>query len=272
MTPKTLDALIALAGRLAPSPTGAQHFGNARTYLLAWLSIRSRSGRLILRMEDIDSPRIKPGAAQQALDDLRWLGLDWDEGPNIGGPHAPYRQSDRAVDYTRAAARLLAERRAYYCFCTPDELEAGRQAALDAGLAPKYGGKCRALDASVAAGRVAAGEPAAIRFAVPDLRDVTFQDLVRGDVTFNTAVIGDPVIVRSDGRPAYNFAVVVDDAAMAITHVVRGEDHLSNTPRQLLMYEALGSSPPFFAHLSMVLGPDHATLSKRHGATSVAEF
>ena len=206
------------------------------------------------------------------LDDITWLGLDWDEGPGVGGPFAPYRQSERLELYAAQAKALLSSGRAYYCFCAPDRLDAERQAALASGQPPKYSGRCRTIDRGEAGRRVAAGEPAAVRFAVPPGREVTFEDLVRGAVTFNTDVIGDPVIVRSEGHPAYNFAVVVDDAAMGITHVIRGEDHISNTPRQLLLYEALGTPAPAFAHLSMVLGPDHAPLSKRHGATSVAEF
>jgi glutamyl-tRNA synthetase/nondiscriminating glutamyl-tRNA synthetase len=170
------------------------------------------------------------------------------------------------------ADRLLASGQAYRCFCSEEQLEADRRAALAAGRPPKYSGRCRALDPSASAARVQAGEPAVIRFQVPAGRDVTFDDVVRGAVTFGAEVIGDPVLVRSDGSPAYNFAVVVDDALMGITHVVRGEDHVSNTPRQVLLYEAFGYAPPSFAHLSLVLGPDHSPLSKRHGATSVAEF
>jgi nondiscriminating glutamyl-tRNA synthetase len=258
--------------RFAPSPTGHLHVGNARTALFNWLLARRAGGAFVLRIEDTDTERSSRASERAILDDLRWLGLNWDEGPDVGGPFAPYRQSDRSEQYASAARTLLDRDRAYRCFCTANELEAERQRALATGQPPRYSGRCRALDAAAAAARVAAGEPAALRFAVPDLGEVTFSDLVRGAVTFSTEVIGDPVIVRSDGRPAYNFAVVVDDGAMQISHVVRGEDHISNTPRQLLLYEALGLSPPAFAHLSLVLGPDHAPLSKRHGATSVAEF
>lgn len=258
--------------RFAPSPTGQLHVGNARTALFNWLLARRLGGTFILRIEDTDTERSTRASETAILDDLRWLGLDWDEGPNIGGPHAPYRQSDRAARYAAAAADLLANARAYYCFCTPDELDADRKAALAAGLPPRYSGRCRTLEPGVADARRAAGEAAALRFAVEPGPDVTFSDLVRGEVSFSRDVIGDPVIVRSDGRPAYNFAVVIDDAEMAVTHVVRGEDHISNTPRQLLLYAALGLTPPVFAHLSLVLGPDHAPLSKRHGATSVSEF
>lgn len=258
--------------RFAPSPTGHLHVGNARTALFNWLLARGQGGSFILRIEDTDAERSTAESERAILDDLRWLGLDWDEGPDVGGPHVPYRQSERLALYESYARDLVDRGLAYYCFCTPAELEAERTAALAAGAPPKYSGRCRALAPSVAARRVQAGEPAAIRFAVPANRDVTFTDLVRGTVTFNTEVIGDPVIVRSEGRPAYNFSVVVDDALMEITDVIRGEDHISNTPRQILIYEALGATPPRFAHLSLVLGPDHAPLSKRHGATSVAEF
>jgi glutamyl-tRNA synthetase/nondiscriminating glutamyl-tRNA synthetase len=258
--------------RFAPSPTGQLHVGNARTALFNWLLARGRGGTFILRIEDTDAERSTRASETAILEDLRWLGLTWDEGPDAGGPHAPYRQSERLELYLDAARDLLARGLAYRCFCTPDELEADRRAALAAERPPKYSGKCRAIDPAEAARRVADGEAAAIRFVVPAGRDVTFNDLVRGDVTISTDVIGDPVIVRSDGRPAYNFAVVIDDARMAITDVIRGEDHIPNTPRQILIYEALGLVPPRFAHLSLVMGPDHAPLSKRHGATSVAEF
>ena len=258
--------------RFAPSPTGHLHVGNARTALFNWLLARRDGGAFLLRIEDTDAERSTLESEQAILEDLRWLGLEWDEGPGRPGPHSPYRQSERLDLYRAVANDLLIARRAYYCFCTPDQLDAERTAALAAGTPPKYSGRCRTLAPDEAAQRVAAGEAAAIRFAVPAGRDVSFRDLVRGDVTFGADVIGDFVILRSDGRPAYNFAVVVDDARMEITHVVRGEDHISNTPRQLLIYEALAAAPPQFAHLSLVLGPDHAPLSKRHGATSVAEF
>ena len=258
--------------RFAPSPTGHLHVGNVRTALFNWLFARGQGGTFVLRIEDTDRQRSTVESEASMLDDITWLGLDWDEGPGVGGPFAPYRQSERLELYARQAKALLSSGQAYYCFCAPERLDAERQAALAAGHPPKYSGRCRTIDRGDAARRVAAGESAAVRFRVPPARDVTFEDLVRGAVTFNTDVIGDPVIVRSGGHPAYNFAVVVDDAAMGITHVIRGEDHISNTPRQLLLYEALGSPVPAFAHLSMVLGPDHAPLSKRHGATSVAEF
>jgi nondiscriminating glutamyl-tRNA synthetase len=258
--------------RFAPSPTGQLHVGNARTALFNWLLARGRGGTFVLRIEDTDTERSTRLSEQSIIADLKWLGLDWDEGPDVGGSYGPYRQSERQNSYDVALRDWLDSGRAYRCFCTPERLEADRQAALAAGLPPKYSGRCRDLPGEEVQRRLDAAEPAAVRFRVPERRDVTFKDIVRGDVTFSTDVIGDPVIVRSDGRPAYNFAVVVDDVLMKISHVVRGEDHISNTPRQVLMYEALGATPPAFAHLSLVLGPDHAPLSKRHGATSVEEF
>jgi len=258
--------------RFAPSPTGLLHVGNARTALFNWLLAKGSGGTFILRVEDTDAERSTSASEQGILEDLRWLGLQWDEGPDVGGAHGPYRQSERLDLYQSYAAELIEHGHAYFCFCSADQLEADRRAALESGRPPKYLGRCRDLPAAEARGRVEAGEPAVVRFRVPEHREVAFQDLVRGTVQFDTEVIGDPVLVRSDGHPAYNFAVVVDDALMEITHVVRGEDHISNTPRQVLLYEAMHFRPPVFAHLALVLGPDHAPLSKRHGATSVSEF
>ena len=258
--------------RFAPSPTGQLHVGNARTALFNWLLARGHDGIFILRIEDTDAERSTKESEESILEDLRWLGLDWDEGPDVGGAGGPYRQSERLHLFTSYANELLAAGTAYYCFCPPQKLEADRRAMLAAGRPPRYAGTCRGLSTDEARRRIEAGERAVVRFRIPEHIDVSFQDLVRGEVTFSTDVIGDPVLVRSDGRPAYNFAVVVDDALMEITHVIRGEDHISNTPRQVLLYRALGFAPPQFAHLSLVLGPDHSPLSKRHGATSVAEF
>jgi len=258
--------------RFAPSPTGHLHVGNARTALFNWLLARGQGGTDILRIEDTDVDRSTRESEASMIADLRWLGLDWDEGPDIGGPRGPYRQSERLHLYQSYAGELLNAGAAYHCFCTVAQLEAERQEALAAGRPARYAGTCRRITREQAEARIAAGERPAIRFRVPEGRDVVFTDAVRGDVRFGTEVIGDPVIVRADGHPAYNFAVVVDDALMDVTHVVRGEDHISNTPRQILLYEALGFPPPVFAHLALVLGPDHSPLSKRHGATSVAEF
>jgi glutamyl-tRNA synthetase/nondiscriminating glutamyl-tRNA synthetase len=258
--------------RFAPSPTGHLHVGNARTALFNWLLARGQGGTFILRIEDTDVERSTRASEAKILEDLRWMGLTWDEGVEAGGEHGPYRQSERLAIYRAHTEQLLDSGHAYRCFCSAETLEAERQAQLAAGLPPRYAGTCRGLDSSEAARRHAAGEAAVVRLKVPAGRDVAFQDLVRGTVTFHTDQIGDPVLVRSDGIPAYNYAVVIDDQLMAITHVIRGEDHISNTPRQVLVYEAFGWAPPLFAHLSLVLGPDHAPLSKRHGATSVAEF
>ncbi len=258
--------------RFAPSPTGQLHVGNARTALFNWLLAHGKDGTFILRIEDTDSARSTRESEASILEDLRWLGLDWDEGPDVGGLHGPYRQSERLHLYASYANELLTSDHAYHCFCSPAKLEADRQAMLAAGRPPRYGGTCRALPREETRARTEAGERPVIRFKIPEGVDVAFQDLVRGEVTFSSDVIGDPVLVRSDGRPAYNFAVIVDDALMEITHVIRGEDHISNTPRQVLLYQALGFTPPEFAHLSLVMGPDHTPLSKRHGATSVAEF
>jgi nondiscriminating glutamyl-tRNA synthetase len=258
--------------RFAPSPTGQLHVGNARTALFNWLLARGAGGTFILRIEDTDVERSTRESEAAIERDLRWLGLDWDEGPDIGGAHGPYRQSERLHLYQSYATELLSAGAAYYCFCSTAQLDAERQEALANGRPARYAGTCRKLSREQAEARIADGDRPAIRFRVPEERDVVFTDAVRGDVRFQTDVIGDPVIVRADGTPAYNFAVVVDDALMEVTHVVRGEDHISNTPRQILLYEALGFTPPTFAHLSLVMGPDHSPLSKRHGATSVAEF
>jgi nondiscriminating glutamyl-tRNA synthetase len=258
--------------RFAPSPTGQLHVGNARTALFNWLLARGSGGTFILRIEDTDAERSTRESEAAILRDLRWLGLDWDEGPDAGGTHGPYRQSERLHLYQSYAKELLSAEAAYYCFCSAAQLDAERQQALADERPARYAGTCRRLSREQAAARIAAGERPAIRFRVPEDRDVVFTDAVRGDVRFQTDVIGDPIIVRADGHPAYNFAVVVDDALMEVTQVIRGEDHISNTPRQVLLYEALGFTPPAFAHLALVMGPDHSPLSKRHGATSVAEF
>jgi nondiscriminating glutamyl-tRNA synthetase len=246
--------------------------GNARTALFNWLAARHARGTFILRIEDTDAERSTRESERAILADLRWMGLMWDEGVEAGGALGPYRQSERLDIYAEHAQRLVETGHAYRCFCSAEKLEAERQSLLRQGLPPKYLGSCRTIPPDEATARVASGEPAVMRLRVPEGREVSFDDLVRGPVTFHTDVIGDPVLVRSDGMPAYNYAVVIDDALMKVTHVVRGEDHISNTPRQVLLYEAFGWPPPTFAHLSLVMGPDHAPLSKRHGATSVAEF
>ena len=258
--------------RFAPSPTGHLHVGNARTALFNWLLARGQGGTFVLRLEDTDEARSTVASAEGILEDLRWLGIDWDEGPDRGGEFGPYRQTERLPVYRAYADRLRDAGHAYYCFCSPADLEAAREVAVREGRTPQYAGTCRSLDPAASRARVDAGEPAALRFRVPAETAVTFTDLVRGPITTDIAMIGDFVLLRQNGLPAYNFAVVVDDVAMRISLVVRGEDHVPNTPRQCLIYRALGETPPQFAHLSLVLGPDHAPLSKRHGASSVAEF
>ena len=258
--------------RFAPSPTGQLHVGNVRTAIFNWFLARGSGGTFVLRIEDTDVVRSTRESEASVLHDLRWLGLEWDEGPDVGGAHGPYRDSERLHLYQSYAKELLSAGSAYFCFCSTAQLDADRQAAVAEGRPALYPGTCRRLSIEQAQARMTAGDRPAIRFRVPEGRDVVFTDAVRGEVRFSGDVIGDPVIVRADGHPAYNFAVVVDDALMEITHVIRGEDHISNTPRQILLYEALGFTPPEFAHLALVMGPDHSPLSKRHGATSVAEF
>jgi glutamyl-tRNA synthetase len=258
--------------RFAPSPTGHLHVGNARTALFNWLLAQRAGGTFVLRIEDTDVERSTLESEQAILEDLDWMGLTWTEGVGRGGDYGPYRQSERLHIYRAHIVELMARELAYRCFCPPEQLEMDRYHALRERRPPKYVGRCRSIPPEEARRRAEAGEPAAIRFRVPEGREVVFNDLVRGEVRFETDILGDPVLMRSEGLPAYNYAVVIDDALMAITHVVRGEDHISNTPRQILLYEAFGWTPPIFAHVSMVLGPDHGRLSKRHGATSVAEF
>ena len=257
--------------RFAPSPTGQLHVGNARTALFNWLFARQQGGAFIVRIEDTDVERSEPGSEAQLIGELRWLGLDWDEGPDVGGPHGPYRQSERFPLYRKYGGQLIDTGSAYYCFCSPEQLEADRRAALAAGRQPMYAGRCRDIAPVEAQARRSRGEPASIRLKISP-RPIRFHDLVHGEVEFSHEVIGDPILLRSDATPAYNYAVVVDDALMAITHVIRGDDHLSNTPRQVAVYQALGWGAPQFAHLSTILGSDHTRLSKRHGATSVSHF
>lgn len=226
---------------------------------------------MVLRIEDTDVARSEARFEDQLLDDLKWLGIDWDEGPDVGGPHAPYRQSDRLELYREHAERLVKEGKAYLCFCSPEELERDRERALQHQQPPIYSGKCRALDPEEGQRRRASGEAAAIRLRIPE-HPIRFHDIVHGPVEFSNEVVSDPIILRSTGIPVYNYVVVVDDALMDITHVIRGDDHLSNTPKQVALYEALGWPVPEFAHLSTILGSDRERLSKRHGATSIANF
>ena len=257
--------------RFAPSPTGFVHVGNARTALFNWLFARGHGGAFVLRIEDTDVERSEARYEEQLRDDLEWLGLDWDEGPDKGGPFGPYRQSERTDFYLKHSTQLIDQGHAYFCFCSPEQLEAERQEALKAGLQPKYSGRCRTRPREEAARKVAAGEPAAVRLKIAG-ESFVWNDVVHGPVSFASEVIGDFILVRSDGHPAYNYAVVIDDHLMQMTHVIRGDDHISNTPRQLAVYQAFGWEPPQFAHLSTILGPDRKPLSKRHGATSLQNF
>jgi nondiscriminating glutamyl-tRNA synthetase len=257
--------------RFAPSPTGFVHVGNARTALFNWLFARHSGGAMVLRIEDTDVERSEARFETQLIEDMRWLGLDWDEGPDKGGEFGPYRQSERLETYKRYATELIDAAHAYFCFCTAEELEADRQAALKEGRQPRYSGRCRTRPREEAARKVAEGTPAAIRLKILE-GNFTWHDVVHGPTSFSSEVIGDPILVRSDGHPAYNYAVVIDDHLMNITHVIRGDDHISNTPRQLAVYGALGWQAPEFAHLSTILGADRTRLSKRHGATSLENF
>ncbi|MGZ4733682.1 MAG: glutamate--tRNA ligase [Terriglobales bacterium] len=245
--------------------------GNARTALFNWLFARRHGGTMVLRIEDTDVERSEARFEDQLIADLKWLGLDWDEGPDIGGPYAPYRQSDRLAIYQEHAERLLKEGKAYLCFCTEAELQKERERAQAEHRQPIYSGQCRAIEPAEASRRRAGGESCAIRLQIPE-RPIRFHDIVHGDVEFSNEVVSDPIILRSNGMPVYNYVVVIDDALMKITHVIRGDDHLSNTPKQVALYEALGWPVPEFAHLSTILGGDRERLSKRHGATSIANF
>lgn len=260
--------------RFAPSPTGKLHIGGARTAIYNWAFARANGGTFILRIDDTDPTRSTDENTQIILRAMRWLGLDWDEGPEVGGDFGPYSQTERLDLYKQTAERLLAEGKAYPCFCTPEQLAADREAA-QARKDPfqGYQRRCRDLTPEEAQARIDAGEPYVLRIKVPEGRgNVVINDAVHGEVTFDAKELDDFVIFRSDGTPTYNFATVVDDALMGITHVIRGDDHLSNTPRQVMVYEAMGAPVPTFAHISMILGADGKKLSKRHGATSVEEY
>ena len=257
--------------RFAPSPTGYLHIGGARTALFNWLYARRHGGTFVLRIEDTDTERSSWEMVSGIVEGLRWLGLDWDEGPDVGGPHAPYFQSQRVDTYRAMAERLVTAGRAYYCYCTPDTLQQKRQAAEGAGGGWIYDRTCCALTAEAVAEREANGLPRAIRFKVPGGR-TSFDDLVHGVISFENANIEDFVVLRSDRQPTYHLSVVVDDVDMEISHVVRGDDHISNTPKHVLLYEAFGAPVPRFAHVPLILGPDKKRLSKRHGATSVMEY
>ena len=258
--------------RFAPSPTGPFHIGGARSALFNWLFARKMGGKLILRIEDTDLERSSRESEENIKAALKWLGMDWDEGIDVGGENGPYRQTERLDIYKKYTEKLLAEGKAYYCYCTDEELEEERQALIKEGKMPRYMGKCRNLTPEQIAAYEAEGRKPTVRFRVPADQQILVRDMVRGDVVFDSNNIGDFVIVKSDGIPTYNYAVVIDDALMHITHVIRAEEHLSNTPRQCLVYDALGFEKPVFGHISLILGKDHTKMSKRHGATSVDQY
>ena len=257
--------------RFAPSPTGYLHVGGARTALFNWLYARRHGGTFILRIEDTDIERSSTDMVTAIFESMRWLGLNWDEGPDVGGPHAPYFQTERLDKYRAAGSALLRSGHAYRCFCLPDDLKTERAAAEAAGATWNYDRRCYRRSPEEAAAKLAAGEPNAIRFLVPS-GSTAFEDLVHGLIEFDNANIEDFVVIRSDNYPTYHLSVVVDDVDMAITEVVRGDDHISNTPKQVMLYHAMNAAVPRFAHVPLIMGPDKKRLSKRHGATSVGEY
>ena len=254
--------------RFAPSPTGHLHVGNVRTAIFNWLFARKAGGPFIIRIEDTDIVRSEERFEGLIYEDLRWLGLRWDEGPDVAGPHSPYRQSERLDLYRAKASQLVQSQRAFHCFCSEAELETQAEHAKQAGIPWKYPGTCQSLSEEEVRHRLEHGDASVIRLKVRE-GQIRFHDVVHGAMEFSSEVISDPILIRSSGLPTYNYAVVMDDAMMEITHVIRGDDHLSNTPKQVLIYEAFGWPLPAFAHLSTILGSDHTRLSKRHGATSV---
>lgn len=258
--------------RFAPSPTGLPHVGNIRTALFNWLFARHYGGKFVVRIEDTDQSRLVNGAVEAILDGLGWLGLDWDEGPEIGGPYGPYFQSQRLELYQEIADRLVKQGDAYYCYCSSERLAAMRAEQERLKLPPGYDRHCRNLDPEEEARYIAQGITPVVRMKVPTDGETTFHDLIRGDVTFKNATLDDFVLLKSDHYPTYHLANVVDDWSMKISHVLRAEEWLSSTPRHLLIYKALGFEPPEFAHLPMILGPDRSKLSKRHGAVSIIEY
>jgi glutamyl-tRNA synthetase len=258
--------------RFAPSPTGRPQVGNMRTAIFDWLFARHTGGTFILRIEDTDLARIAPGSVEDHMESLRWLGLDWDEGPEVGGDFGSYFQSQRLALYKEAAARLVRQGDAYYCFCSPQRLEAMRQEQVARKQPPGYDRACRSLTPDECKSKEAEGIKPVVRFKVPDSGRTAFTDTIYGEVVFENSTIDDFVMLKSDGYPTYNFANVVDDHAMKISHVIRGEEFISSTPRHLLLYRALGYEPPQYIHTPLILGPDRAKLSKRHGAVSILEY
>ena len=258
--------------RFAPSPTGPFHIGGARSALFNWLVARHEGGKFLLRIEDTDLARSSRESEENIKESMRWLGLFWDEGIDVGGGNGPYRQTERLDLYKKEVERLIAEGKAYYCYCTQEEIEEERKAQMAEGKTPVYGGHCRHLTPEQIAKYEAEGRKPVVRLRVPTDEVYAFDDMVRGHVEFQSSGVGDFIIMKSDGIPVYNFAVVIDDAFMKCTHVIRAEEHLSNTPRQIAIYRALGYPIPKFGHISLILGADHKKMSKRHGATSVTAY
>lgn len=257
--------------RIAPSPTGNLHVGTARTALFNYLFAKHNNGKFILRIEDTDLERSKSEYTQNIYDSLKAMGLNWDEGPDVGGEYGPYTQSERLESYANYAKQLTESGHAYECWCTQEELDAEKESAIAEKRAYIYSGRCKNLTPEQVEQYKAEGRKSTLRFAMPS-KQIAFKDLSKGDLSFDTSLIGDFVIMKSSGTPTYNFAVVIDDMEMKMSHVIRGEDHISNTPRQIAIYEALGAKVPQFAHVGMILAPDKSKLSKRHGATAVSEF
>ena len=257
--------------RIAPSPTGAPHIGLARTALFNYLFAKKYQGNFILRIEDTDIERSKKEWEEELIEGLKWLGIDWQEGPDCGGKYGPYRQSRRGEIYKRYIKKLLTEEQIYFCFCSKDELEAHRQYLMSIGQPPRYSGKCRNLSPADIKKNLAEKKPFVLRFKTPT-KKVSFQDMLRGKIEYDTDTFGDIVVAKDISAPLYNLACVIDDFEMKITHVIRGEDHIPNTPKQILLAEALGIEPPKYLHLPLILGPDRTKLSKRHGARSILEY
>ncbi|HLC99756.1 MAG TPA: glutamate--tRNA ligase [Patescibacteria group bacterium] len=267
----TFDKKENIRVRMAPSPTGVLHVGTARTALFNYLFAKHTGGTFILRIEDTDRSRSTIDSEKEIIAGLKWLGISWDEGPDIGGPFGPYRQMERLDIYQRYTVKLLEKGRAYPCFCTEEELQKEREEQMKKGIAPRYSGKCKTIDSDQAKMFTRDGRSHVVRFAMPS-KKVLFHDLIRGDVEFDSALFGDFVMIKSDGIPLFILSNVIDDIEMKISHVIRGEDHISNTPKQVLLYEALGAAVPQFAHLPILLGTDRSKLSKRHGTTSIDDY
>ncbi len=258
--------------RFAPSPTGPFHIGGARSALFNWLLAKKYNGKFVMRIEDTDLGRSTKESEENIKEALTWLGITWDEGADVGGPYGPYRQTERLDTYQKYTEKLIAEDKAYYCYCSEEEIEAERQTQQEKGETPRYSGRCRNLTNEEVSRFTEEGRKPTVRFHVLENKQIVFKDMVRDTISFDSNGVGDFVIVKSDGVPVYNYAVVIDDALMHITHVIRGEEHLSNTPRQVVLYEALGFTPPEFGHISLILATDRTKMSKRHGATSVDQY